>query len=278
MVKGRATVLSDVHPAFLLPGLYLDEGKREAIIRDFTAYLEGVAAQLAAGPVTVHTRVCFGRPAGEILALAEAVDSDVIVMSGQSRTGLGQWMFGQVTDRVLRGATCPLLLVPADHAEDVRYRRILVPLDGSEPAERILPHVRKLAHPGETHVTLLSVLPSWSNERLIPVMTSYPPGLSMPAATVEYAEVQIKNYLRHVVATLRDERLMVDFVLRRGIPVEEILTYAEYVGADLIGMTTHGLSGPSRWVYGGVTGRIVQQSPVPVLLVRPIFKQGGNSR
>jgi nucleotide-binding universal stress UspA family protein len=273
MVKGRAAILSDLHPSFLLPGLYLGADERESIAGDLRAYLEDVATQLAPDAVTVHTCVRFGRPADEILTLAEEIAGDVIVMSSQGRSGLGQWMFGQVMDRVLRNAPCPLLLVPSNRSGmDVAHRRILVPLDGSEYAEQILPHVKTLARPGQTHVTLISVLPPWSNERLIPVMTSYPPGLSMPAATVEYAEVQIRRYLRTVATRLRDGKFMVDFVLRRGVPAEEILAYAEHIGADLIGMTTHGLSGASRWVYGGVTGRILQQSHIPVFLIRPSFK------
>jgi nucleotide-binding universal stress UspA family protein len=50
------------------------------------------------------------------------------------------------------------------------------------------------------------------------------------------------------------------------------LAYAAEVGADLIAMTTHGSSGASRWVYGNVAGKVLQEAKTPVLLVRPTFE------
>jgi nucleotide-binding universal stress UspA family protein len=54
-----------------------------------------------------------------------------------------------------------------------------------------------------------------------------------------------------------------------GRVAESIMQAAQKEKVDLIAMTTHGRSGVSRWVYGGVANRIVEQSLQPVLLIRP---------
>jgi len=79
----------------------------------------------------------------------------------------------------------------------------------------------------------------------------------------------LQRHLRSVAAVLRDHGATVRIAVRQGVPADEILAYAAEVEADLIGMTTHGLSGLSRWVYGNVAGKVLQGAYSPVLLVRP---------
>ncbi|HET90914.1 MAG TPA: hypothetical protein ENN99_09285, partial [Chloroflexi bacterium] len=203
------------------------------------------------------------------------------------------WVFGSVADRVLRGATCPVLLVRAGQSQHrTPYRRILVPLDGSETAEQILPYVKEIigspptsAWNGVGHgrpswdpprMFLLTVLTTGLADRTLTLLTSYPPGLQLATTALQQAEVQLQTYLRSVAAALREHGAAVHVAIRRGLPADEILAYAADIDADLISMTTHGFSGPSRWVYGSVAGRVLQGADCPVFLVRPQFEQGEN--
>jgi nucleotide-binding universal stress UspA family protein len=220
--------------------------------------------------------VCFGRPADEILAFADKVDADLVAMSAHGRSGLSRWVFGSVADRVLRGSVCPVLLVrPEMRASErhvqrrIAYRRILVPLDGSELAEQVLPFVKAFIDPDGTRVFLIRILTTGLGDRTIALLTSYPPGLQLATDVLHHAELQLRTYLRSVAAVLREEGAVVHTTVRRGSPADEILAYAAEVDADLLIMTTHGLSGLSRWVYGNVAGRVLQGAQSPVLLVRP---------
>jgi nucleotide-binding universal stress UspA family protein len=240
--------------------------------------------------------VCFGRPADEILAFADKVDADLVAMSAHGRSGLSRWVFGSVADRVLRGSVCPVLLVRPEIrlrsmsspwsgvqtegtagvlASDrygkrrIAYRRILVPLDGSELAEQVLPYVKPFIDPSSTRVFLIRVLTTGIGDRTIALLTSYPPGLQLATTVLHRAELQLRTYLRSVAAVLREEGAIVHTAVRRGSPADEILAYAAEVDADILIMTTHGLSGLSRWVYGNVAGRVLQGAQSPVLLVRP---------
>ncbi len=159
-------------------------------------------------------------------------------------------------------------MVRSGSLEPVAHRRILVPLDGSELAEGVLPHVAVLIRPGETQVHLFSVLTTGLGDRTVALLTTYPPGLQLSTTALAQARAQMEVYLRGVAARLREHGASVRQQVREGNPAEEILRYAAEIEADLIVMSTHGLSGVSRWVYGSVTDRVLRGAGCPVLLVR----------
>ena len=283
LIKGIAPTVVDVRP----PSASMQEERRH-IERELVEYLQTVAGRLEPAAADVQVSVRFGRPADEILAFASDVGADLIAMSTHGRSGISRWVFGSVADRVLRGAACPVLLVRAGQAQPrTPYQRILVPLDGSELAEQVLPYVKALIHPpktstpggeqrGGTSIFLVSVLTTGLGDRTVTLLTSYPPGLRLATTALHHAEVQLRSYLRSVAAALREQGAAVYIAVQQGSPADEILAYAAEVEADLIGLTTHGFSGMSRWVYGNVAGKVLQGARSPVLLVRPTSEQGGN--
>ncbi|MGD1996649.1 MAG: universal stress protein, partial [Anaerolineae bacterium] len=105
------------------------------------------------------------------------------------------------------------------------HRRILVPLDGSELAECVLPHVRSLIRPGETQIYLLSVVARGFGDRTVALITSYPPGLQLSTAALSRARAQLEIYLRRVAARLREGGASVRWEVREGNPAEEVLDY-----------------------------------------------------
>ena len=268
VMRGVARPVVDLRP---------DGEERQRVEQELKEYLRKVASRLESVAAEVEATVRSGRPADEILTFADNVGADLIAMTTHGRSGIRDWIFGSVADRILRGATCPVLLVRAGQTKlRTTYQRILIPLDGSELAEQVLPYVKALIRssrtfPSEevTHIFLLSVLTTGLGDRTVTLLTSYPPGLQLSSTALRYAEVEMQRYLRSVAAVLRDHGVIVHIGVRQGAPAYEILTYAAEVEADLIGMTTHGLSGLSRWVYGNVAGKVLRGAHSPVLLIRP---------
>ncbi|OQY18923.1 MAG: hypothetical protein DRJ03_13975 [Chloroflexi bacterium] len=250
------------------------------VMRELMEYLRAVAEKLKTVTADVWIGVRFGRPADAILAFADEVSADLIATSTHGRSGISRWVFGSVADRLLRGASCPVLLVRAGGRGAVTaplpYQGILVPLDGSELAEQVLPYVKALIRPNRTRIFLSSVLTTGLGDRTVALLTSYPPGMQLATTALHHAEVQLRVYLRSVANALRDRGAAVHIAIRQGSPADEILVYAAEVEADLICMTTHGLSGTSRWVYGNVARKVLQGAHSPVLLVRPISERGGS--
>jgi nucleotide-binding universal stress UspA family protein len=76
-------------------------------------YLEGIAASLVERGIPTTPAIVEGKPYVEIIHFAEDERIDMIVMSTRGHSGLSRWLLGSVADRVVRGATVPLLLVQA---------------------------------------------------------------------------------------------------------------------------------------------------------------------
>jgi nucleotide-binding universal stress UspA family protein len=146
--------------------------------------------------------------------------------------------------------------------------RVLIPLDGSELGEAILPFAEKIAGPLDAEIVLVRVV-----EPLSAVEAMAAPGVVTPD-TFPLREMEAKRYLTDVEKRLTGKGLRVRARIQIGSPAEEILAAAATVGADLIAMTTHGRSGLTRILFGSVAEAVLRASPVPVLMIRMIEKAG----
>jgi nucleotide-binding universal stress UspA family protein len=151
------------------------------------------------------------------------------------------------------------------------YARILVPLDGSPAAERVLPHAEALAERFGAALTLLhattapaTVAAAEAAAGVIPVA----PIALDPIEIVTEEQREAAAYLSGLAGRLRARGLSVDVVEPEGDSADAILTAARDLGVDLITMTTHGHGGLGRLVLGSVTDEVVRHAPCPVLVVR----------
>ena len=106
-VGDRAVALMTTYP----PGLQLSASAISRARAQIETYLRGIAAQLRELGATVKTEVREGNPADEIIDCARVIDAGLLIMNTHGLSGISRWVFGSVTDRVLRGAPCPVLLV-----------------------------------------------------------------------------------------------------------------------------------------------------------------------
>ena len=145
------------------------------------------------------------------------------------------------------------------------YSRILLPLDGSDLAERALPHALAQAERFEAELVLLMVF----------VQPSEPPGMWSPAVKQarERAKPLAREYLERVAARVGEHGIPVQIVTVEGRPAVEITRFAEENQVDLIVLSTRGESGLSRWLMGSVADRVARGAKVSVLLVRAAKKQ-----
>jgi nucleotide-binding universal stress UspA family protein len=190
-------------------------------------------------------------------------------MATHGRSGINRWLLGSVTEKVLRGTSNPLLLIRA--AEEARaegqeiLRSVVVPLDGSELAESVLPTVANLAKELKLEVILLRVY-------------------SMPYNAYASGEGYYAINYEEIITALRDEAIAylerkteemrtlgvakVSYLARDGFAADEIIGVARNASGNLIAMCTHGRSGIKRWALGSVTETIVRHSGDPVLVMR----------
>ena len=153
-------------------------------------------------------------------------------------------------------------------------RRILIPLDGSQLAEQVLPHVKGLIDCPGAEIHLLSVAPVIDNVAasvmLYPLYV-YREQLADEESERKRIETELTNYLRSIARDLELSGATTLCAVRFGSPADEILAYASEHEVELIAMCTHGRSGLARWAYGSVADRVLRVSSCPVLLVRAVI-------
>ena len=147
------------------------------------------------------------------------------------------------------------------------YRKIVVPLDGSKLAEQALEHARTLAHCLGSEVILMRVMAYRNYDYLVT-----DPELS--TGLRDEMELEACNYLEPLANALQDEGLRVsaEAVVATGPIADTIIDFVREKDADLVVMSTHGRTGPSRWLLGSVADRVVRGAGVPVMMVRPLGK------
>jgi nucleotide-binding universal stress UspA family protein len=227
--------------------------------------------------VEARGELAVGYPAEEILRYADNNNIDLILIATHGRSGVKRWAVGSVADKVLSASKVPVWLVRADIPEEVVHdewpkRTVLVPLDGSELAESVLPHVEALAKQRGAElveVVLLRVC-------YPPEISSDYPEASMPLSWEEHVKHEMtwaqqgsEQYLADVQRRLKGSGLNVRSEVLMGKPADEIIKYVKDNNINLIVMATHGRSGLSRWAYGSTADKILRGATSPIFLVRP---------
>ncbi len=137
-----------------------------------------------------------------------------------------------------------------------KFEKILVPLDGSQCAENILPKVEKLATDLKATIVLLRVAYAHTF-----------PGVDPTEAEVKVVR-EAEEYLSKIEERLKAKGFNVENHVRYGDEAEEILDHAGQKDIDLIAMSTHGRSGVKRFLLGSVAEKVLRHSPKPIFLVR----------
>lgn len=237
--------------------------EREAAQAEFQSAIDG----LRKDGLDVDGHFVEGRAADVIFDTAASTRANLIVMSTRGRSGLGRVLYGSVADEILRRVPVPVLLVSAactrTWAEDQPLLPVIVPLDGSERAQRAVWPARDLAVSLGSELLLLSVVES---------IAVYPyRHLEAIGDLGELLEARAGHYLDLVAEKLRsDSAVAVSTRIARGDAAAEICAVAREVGASAIAMATHGRGGIARLLLGSVATRTLHQSSVPVLIYRPV--------
>ena len=221
----------------------------------------------ALGDIRVITALEDGPVAATLKNYANECNVDLIVMSSHSRGGIKRVTLGSVTDYLIRRTNIPVLVVRPtadlnDPTREEKIGRIMVPLDGSDLAQQILPHVASLALQLNATVTLLRVLtPSTYAQKQI-----MQPGLPWWDADMAEADAYLADAVRSL--TERGVAASKEVILSDNV-TDAILDFAMSAQADLIAIATRGTGGMSRFVFGTVADELTRRSPMSLLVFHP---------
>jgi nucleotide-binding universal stress UspA family protein len=145
------------------------------------------------------------------------------------------------------------------------YSTILVPLDGSKLAECVLPHVETLVKGSQAKRVIFARVV----EPFRPPMTDYVINEEQLRKVDKEHTDYAGKYLKEVLSQAQyGSGVRVETAVLHGNPADTLAEFAAKNQADIIVIATHGRSGISKWVWGGVADRILRSSCVPVLMVR----------
>jgi nucleotide-binding universal stress UspA family protein len=229
-------------------------------------YLDGIKRTFKDVVIGHGTRI--GKPAEIIAEEGDREEDTLIAMSTHGRGGVGRWLMGSVTDKVIHLATTPMLVVKStDEAlpeSETELKTIIVPLDGSVLAEAVLPMAMAIAKALKLEVLLI---------RSISLPTTYAAGPEYaPWPTenfTEEMEKQSTDALDKTAAQLKLEGVeKIRIMVVTGPPAIQVVDIAKETPNSLVIMSTHGRSGVGRFVLGSVADRVVRHAGSPVLLMR----------
>lgn len=265
-------------------GRYLDQMDAGLQERAYD-YLERTRGSIPDARAEISCLVKAGDPASCIVDQAEADPDALVAMSTHGRTGMGRWVLGSVTDKVLHAIRNPLWIIRSQpdlppRAEDLKT--IVVPLDGSTIAEQILPHAVFLARSLGVGLKLVRARPALHEYQHYLESHVMAGGATVYTGPYEVfsdeADARAMNYLHDVRMKLQSQgvRSVEEDLIREHAP--EAIIESLGSGSDkMVAMTTHGRSGVARWILGSVADRVVHHAGVPVLVVRAQESAARNS-
>lgn len=246
----------DAAPIELLYVLNSDDDSRslEEATREFGDYGQRLIRDyhLPSGRCTVSVRE--GKPAATILEAAR--NSPWITIASHGRGGFKAMFIGSVADKVVRGTTVPVYMVPGIGRPPERPRTIVVTLDGSEEAERALGVARRIAGSVEARVVLVRALSA-----MIPMGVGWSAGY--PESYPQLIEEDAKAYLQSLAGP--DEQTYTAV----GDAANVIVALAEQVDAGLVVMTSSGKGLAGRLALGSTTDRVMHSLHRPLVILPP---------
>ena len=251
-------------PTLDLPPLVMTDTDRAGLESE----MRGMAARVPSGvPVDLHLEQAE-HAHDEILRQVAATRADLLVLGTHGRTGFQRLFLGSVTEKVIRNATCPTLVVPpraSDVPADapVRFRRILCPIDFSESSLSALAYALNLAEEADAHLTLLHVIEMPPELRENPLAPDFDVDRIHAAA-----EADARRRLRDLVPEQARTYSTVETAVVDGRAYRRILLRAAEEETDLIVMGVHGRGAVDLLLFGSTTHHVIRAATCPVLIVR----------
>jgi nucleotide-binding universal stress UspA family protein len=225
-------------------------------------YLDRLIEQLKADGFKVDKAVRLGSIAEVTQAYVESADIDLVVTTTRGKSGEKHWMSGGVSSKLMMRLDIPVYLVQGEQPKDLGRIpvKMLVALDGSIKAEKVLPYARTMAQVYGSDITLVSVpqIPETENYRA-------------PADVVENlraeAEAKMKDFLEAVARGLEKDGIKVDIIVKGSRPATTIVDTAEEGDYGLILLTSNGRGTFDRMIMGADSERIVGNTNRCVLMM-----------
>jgi len=234
------------------------------------SYLSGIAARLQNAGLRVSTQLQDGRPAEHIIEVAHSWNADLILMSSHGQSGISPWNVSSVVQQVILRAHRSLMIIRAyqpvtAELTGLRYRKIFLPLDGSQRAEMPLKLAESLARAHNTEILAAHIV----RQPELPRRTS-----ASREDLLLVNQLMLRNRIE-AINYLEDLKSRIDMPIQTKLEVSPSISrslhqIAEENDVDLTIISAHGYSGDTRWPYGSVGLGFIVYGSTPLLILQDL--------
>lgn len=233
-------------------------------------YLRSVANRLEEIGLHPEIHLVEGKAAETVIEFAREQKVDCILLSSHGQSGISGWNVSSVVQKIILRANLSVLIVrayatPPPSQDELKFRRILLPLDGSPRAEIVLPAAAALARAHNAEILAVHIV-------RVPEMPRRTPPTSedteLSAQLTERNRVEASHYLDQLQSRL-------DIPLETRVQVAENVIGAlhriiETEAIDLVILSAHGYSGETKWPYGSVVISFIAYGSTPLLVIQDL--------
>ena len=239
-------------------------------------YLDKIQARLQKSNVRIRTEVLEGLIAEGIAEYAQNQGMKLIILSSHGRHGLTQRGISSITQKIVLSAQTSLLIVRAHqyvgHSDELTeapaYRHILVPLDGSQRAENVLPTVTQLANFHKSQIHLVQVVQTPEMARQMPPVRE---DIELSNRVVERNREEAERYLEQLKSRSYLEGIAIQTHLVASDNAAAALhQLVEQEQIDLVVLSAHGYSGNHQWPYGSMVNNFISYGKTSLLIVQDL--------
>ncbi|MBL7066161.1 MAG: universal stress protein [Anaerolineae bacterium] len=233
-------------------------------------YLDGLSARLQETGLRTESTLLEGQAAERIIEFVRGHDVNLIVLSSHGRSGLSDWNVSSIVQKIILRAYAPVMIVRAyqpvaGDLTGLRYRHVLIPLDGSQRAECALPLATTLSR-------------SHGSELLLVHVVSRPEMVCRAPPTQE--DIELVNRLterNRLEATrcLENLRSRLPLAVQTRVLVSDntaatLHRLVKQENVDLVVLSAHGCSGRTEWPYGSLVVNFIAYGSTPLLIVQDL--------
>jgi nucleotide-binding universal stress UspA family protein len=239
-------------------------------------YLEKIRVQLQESGLRARSTVLEGLAAEGITEYAQSQGMKLVILSSHGSSGLTQWGISSITQKIILSAPTSVLIIrahqynayPVELSEPPAYQRILVPLDGSQRAENVLPIITQLAHIHKSQIHIVQVVQTPEMVRQLPPA---PEDIELARRVVERNQEEAGYYLEQVKSRSYLENIAVQTHLISGDNAATALhQLEEQEHIDMVTLSAHGYSGNHQWPYGSMVNNFIFYGKAPLLIVQDL--------
>lgn len=237
------------------------------------SYLQSIQTNLEDEGIETDIQVLEGRPAQQIIEFSRQSDVNLIILSSHGSSGISEWNINSTVQKVLLRAFIPVMIVRAyqDQQEELKglkYKKLLVPLDGSKRAECALSLADSISRKQESKLLLAHVVEEPHIPRQTP-MTDEDRQMIEKINAVNQSEAE--KYIESVQNQLLTDN-SITHIESSPKPAASLHEMIEKEKVDLVILSAHGLSGDNKWPYGTIALNFIVYGTTPLIIFQDLSK------